>query len=79
MKAAPCPLFFFDAFPFFDRHVLELAGLEDVAAFLAFHVFGIFVAGNDLHPGMLALLPADLPRGLRRLARRHKLRALSWS
>src|SRR5712671_2075555 len=47
----------------FQRHVLELAGLEDFPAFLALHVLGVFVAGDDLHPGMLTLFPADCWRG----------------
>jgi len=63
-------------FHFFNGHVFKFAGLEDVATFFAFHVFGIFVAGNDLDTGMFALIPADFPRGLRRLARRHTLPTL---
>lgn len=42
-----------------DRHVFQFAGLENLAAFPAFQVFGFFVAGNDLHLRMPALLAAD--------------------
>jgi hypothetical protein len=49
--------FFFNSL--FDVHVLELAGLEDLSALLAFDELGIFVAADDLHAQMLA--------GLRRL------------
>jgi hypothetical protein len=42
--------------PFFDCHVLELAGFEDFAAFLAFHEFGVFITRNNLHARMLALI-----------------------
>ena len=45
---------------FLDRHVLQFAGLEDVAAFAALQVFGLFVAGDDLHLRMLAPLAAGL-------------------
>jgi hypothetical protein len=38
----------------FDAHVLELAGLEDLAAFLTFDELGVFIAADDLHTGMLA-------------------------
>src|ERR1700704_2733923 len=64
-------------FAFFQRHILELAGLEDIATFLAFHIFRVFVARDDLHPGMLALLPAGLWRGLRGMVRSHKFPVLS--
>ena len=65
-------------FGFLDGHVLEFAGLEDIAAFLALDVLGIFVAGNDLYARVLAQITAYLIlRGLRRLARRHKLRGHS--
>ena len=39
----------------FDGHVLELAGLEDFAAFEAFDEFGVFFPGHDLHARVLAL------------------------
>ncbi|MGD0467067.1 MAG: hypothetical protein ABSA54_01705 [Terriglobales bacterium] len=59
---------------FLDRHVLQFTGLENVPTFLAFHIFGFFVAGDDLYPRMLALFGTDfLLGGLRRLAKRHKL------
>jgi len=61
-------------FLFLDRHVLQFAGLENVPTFLAFHIFGFLIAGDDLHPRMLALFGTDfLLCGLRRLAKRHKL------
>jgi hypothetical protein len=46
-------------FRFLDRHVPQFARLENVPAFLAFHVLGFFVAGDDLHLRMLALFAAD--------------------
>ena len=61
-------------FLFLDRHVLQFTGLENVPTFLAFHIFGFFVAGDDLHPRMLALFGTDFFLwGMRRLAMRHKL------
>jgi len=53
------PSFFFGFFLFFDRHILQFAGLEDVATFLAFDIFRVFVARDDLHSWVLALLGAD--------------------
>ena len=38
---------------FFDVHVLELAGFEDLAAFLAFDKFGVFVPADNLHARVL--------------------------
>lgn len=65
---------FFGFFLFLDRHVLQFTGLKNVATLLAFDVFGLFVAGDDLHPWMLALFGTDFLLGrLRRLAKRHKL------
>jgi len=65
---------FVGLFLFLNRHVLQFAGLENVPTFLTFHIFGFFIAGDDLHPGMLALFRSDLLlRGLRRLAKRHRL------
>jgi hypothetical protein len=65
---------FVGLFLFLDRHVLQFARLEDVPTFLAFHIFGLLVAGHDLYPRMLTLLGTDfLLRGLRLLAKRHKL------
>jgi hypothetical protein len=56
-----------------NLHIPEFAGFEHRAAFLALDVLGIFIAGHDLHLGMLALLWGDLHfGGLRGLARRHK-------
>jgi hypothetical protein len=39
---------------FFDTHVLQFAGLEDLAALETFHKFGVFIATDDLHTRMLA-------------------------
>jgi len=65
-------LFWF--FLFLDGHVFQFTGLENVSTFLTFHIFGFFVAGDDLHSWMLAQFGADFfGRGLRRLAKRHKL------
>jgi hypothetical protein len=51
----------------FDNHVLELAGLEDVAALEAFDKFGIFLARYNLDTWVLALIHgASLLGGLRR-------------
>ena len=64
---------FVGCFLFLDRHVLQFTGLENVSAFLAFHIFGVFVAGDDLHPRMLALFGTDFLLGRwRGLAKRHK-------
>src|SRR5580698_8915319 len=38
----------------FDVHVLELAGLEDLAALFAFDEFAVFLAAHDLHARVLA-------------------------
>jgi hypothetical protein len=38
----------------FDIHVLELAGLENLAAVFTFDKFSILVAAHDLHTKMLA-------------------------
>src|SRR6266849_7690960 len=71
---------FLGLFLFLDRHVLQFAGLENVPTFLAFHIFGFFVAGDDLHPWMLALLAANFVwGGLRRLARHHNLPTIHLS
>jgi hypothetical protein len=46
---------------FLDAHVLEFAGLEDLAALKAFYELGIFIAAHDLYARMLArLLPGVL-------------------
>jgi hypothetical protein len=68
------PSLFLRFFLLFDCHVLQFTGFENIPTFLAFHVFGFLVAGNDLHPGMFALFWTDfLLGGMRRLAKRHKL------
>src|SRR3982074_348576 len=61
-------------FLFLDGHVFQFTGLEHVSTFLTFHIFGFFVARDDLHSWMLAQFGADFfGRGLRRLGRRHRL------
>src|SRR5205823_960017 len=40
---------------FFDGHVLELAGLEDLATDFAFHVFGVFGARDHAHSRVLTV------------------------
>jgi hypothetical protein len=47
---------FFEFFLFFDRHVLEFAGLEYISTFLTFDILGLFVAGDDSYSRVLALL-----------------------
>ena len=39
---------------FFDLHVAELFGVEDLATLQALDKFGVFVPGNDTYPGVLA-------------------------
>jgi hypothetical protein len=51
----------------FDVHVLELAGLEDFAAVLAFDELGVLIAAYDLHAKMLARLRLDVLRRRGRL------------
>src|ERR1051326_2745209 len=57
---------------FFDIHVLEFAGVEDVAALKALHKLGILVAGHDLHARMLAFHHVFLLGGTRRRDWCHK-------
>jgi hypothetical protein len=64
------------ALELFDSHILELARLEDFAALLALDIFGVFVARDDLHSWVLALVRADFLRRSR-LDTCHKLRALT--
>jgi len=45
-------------------HVLEFTGLEDFAAFEAFHEFSVFFPGHDLHARMLALSHLISSRGV---------------
>jgi len=40
---------------FFDGHVAEFAGIENVAAIHAHDKFSVFIARDDLHTGVLAL------------------------
>jgi hypothetical protein len=62
-NAGESDLLFVWLFLFFNRHV-----------FLAFHVFGFFVAGDNLNSRVLALFGRYLlGRGLGRLAQRHRL------
>jgi hypothetical protein len=39
---------------FFNGHVFELAGLKDVATFLAFNELSVFLARDNAHAGMPA-------------------------
>jgi hypothetical protein len=58
---------------FFDGHVFELARFEHIPALLTFDILGVFVARDNLHPGMLALIGIHFLGGRgRRLTRRHK-------
>ena len=41
---------------FFDRHVLEFAGLEHLAALETLDVFGVLVTADDLHTRVLTLV-----------------------
>jgi len=52
-------LLFFWLFLFFNRHVLQFARLENFSTFLAFHIFGLLVAGDDLNLRMLAQFGTD--------------------
>jgi hypothetical protein len=53
---------------FFDVHVFEFAGLEDLAALLALDELRIFIATDDLHTRVLTrLLHICALRGKRRL------------
>ena len=73
-NAGESDLLFVWLFLFFNRHVFQFTGLEDIAAFLAFHVFGFFGAGDNLNSRVLALFGRYLlGRGLGRLAQRHRL------
>lgn len=38
----------------FNPHVVELAGVEHFSADFALYELGIFLAGNDPHPGVFA-------------------------
>jgi hypothetical protein len=44
---------------FFAAHILEFAGLEDLAAFFALDEFTVFVSADDLHTRVLAGLPGN--------------------
>src|SRR5207302_1221033 len=46
---------FFRSYVLFNRHVSELARVKDIAAFLAFHKFCVFLARHDPH----ARVPAN--------------------
>jgi hypothetical protein len=50
-----------------DAHVLEFAGLEDLAALEAFDEFSVFLAAHDLHAWMLARLLVCVLRMRQRL------------
>ncbi len=65
-------------FLFFNGHILKFTGLENIAAFKAFHIFGLIFtggdAGDDAHTRVLALFGIDIRlRRFGRLAGRHKL------
>ena len=63
----------------FDGHVRELAGLKDFAAFETFDEFGVFLAGHDLHTGVLALShDSSLLGGVIGMARSHKSRLFAF-
>jgi hypothetical protein len=61
------PLWFlsFAIHALFDAHVLQFAGLEDLAALQALHELGIFVAAHNLHARMFARLVGILRLGKR--------------
>ena len=59
---------------FLNRHILQFTGLEYLSTFLAFHIFGFFIARDNLHSRVLTgFRDSFFLRGLGRLARRHKL------
>jgi hypothetical protein len=62
----------FFQFGLFDIHIAEFAGIEDVAALDAFNKFGVFIARDDLHAGVLTLGGRCLLGGRFRLDGRHK-------
>jgi len=45
---------FFRTYVLFDGHILEFAGLKDVATFLTFNEFGVVFTRNDAHARMPA-------------------------
>jgi hypothetical protein len=45
---------FFPFGRFLDGHVVEFFGIEDVATFEAFDIFGVFVAGYNSNPWVFA-------------------------
>lgn len=65
VSAAGTGLEFVRELGFFDRHVLELARLENLAAFEAFHKFGVFFTSNNLDTGMLTYRHIASHRGVR--------------
>ena len=48
----------------FDPHVLEFAGLKDLAAFQALYEFKVLIAGDDLHLGVLTVFLLVLLSGI---------------
>jgi hypothetical protein len=40
---------FFSSYVLFNRHVSELAGVKNIAAFLAFNKFCVFLARHNTH------------------------------
>jgi hypothetical protein len=54
-KSASFLLDFFCVFGgFFDRHIVKFFGIEDIAAFQAFNIFGVFVSGDNSYPWVFA-------------------------
>jgi len=49
-------------FGFFDAHVFEFTGFEHLTAFETFDEFGVFLAGDDLHTGVLTLCHGGFSR-----------------
>ena len=46
--------FFFPLGRFLNGHIVKFFGIEDIPAFQAFNVFGVFVAGNNANPRVFA-------------------------
>jgi hypothetical protein len=58
---------FFAFGAFLDTHVLEFAGLEDLATLKTFDELGVFITAYDLHARVLARLLASALRMRERL------------
>jgi hypothetical protein len=46
--------FFFFLGRFLNGHVIKFFGIKDIAAFQAFNILGVFVAGNNSNLGVFA-------------------------